>query len=161
MPSLGDFADFGVIEHGRAEIRDRVVGAWDAFIRVAEGVDLQTPSRLPGWRAQEICIHLGSWEDYQPVNGVLSAARAASRGIIPAAPPDPDDVSAAVVVAHQDASRDAVIDALKRAREQAQNYLSTDEPQELDKVLVVSTVGPLPALTIIHAQVYQLAVHRP
>lgn len=162
MPSLGDFADFadfGVIAHGRPTIRDRVVGAWDAFILVAEGVDLETESRLPGWRAHEICVHLGSWDDYQPVNGVLKAARDAKRGATPDSPPDPDDVNAAVVLSHQDAGRDEVFDALRRGRDQAQDYLAKDDPQELDEVLVMSTVGPLPALTILHAQVYELAVH--
>ena len=41
-----------------------VLGAWDAFIDQAEAVDLDRPSRLPGWRAHEICVHLGCWDDH-------------------------------------------------------------------------------------------------
>jgi uncharacterized protein (TIGR03083 family) len=159
MPSLDDFAELGVIEHDRAEIRDRVVGAWDEFLRIAADVDLEARSRLPGWRAHEICVHLGSWEDYQPVNGVLAAARNALTGTVPKDAPDPDEGNQWVVESHRNAGRDEVLGALERARDQAAGYLEPTDPQELDKVLVVSTVGPLPALTIIHAQIYELAVH--
>lgn len=159
MPSLDDFAEFGVIEHDRAEIRERVVGAWDEFLRIARGVDMQAPSRLPGWRAREICIHLGSWKDRQPINGVLAAARDALAGEERQGPPDPDEGNDGVINAHRDASPADIIDALERARNQAAAYLKARKPQPLDRVLVVSTVGPLPALTIIHAQIYELAVH--
>lgn len=159
MPSLEHFTELGAIEHGRSAIRDRVLGAWDAFLDVAEGVDLEAKSRLPGWRAHEICVHLGAWDDYQPVDGVLDAARAAQHGEMPDKPPDPDETNAAVTKAHRDASRDDVLAALRRAREEAADYLRSDEPQELDRVLVCATVGPLPALTILHAQIYELAVH--
>ncbi len=159
MLSLSAFADLGAIDQGRAAIRERVVAAWDAFLVVADSVDLHAPSRLPRWRAQEICVHLGSWDDYQPVNGVLAAARAALEGHRPSKPPNPDDVNASVVRNHRYASRSEVLAALERGRDQAAEYLRPDDPQELDEVPVVSTVGPLPALTILHAQMYELAVH--
>jgi uncharacterized protein (TIGR03083 family) len=159
MPSLDDFAEFGVLEHDRAQIRDRVVGAWDEFLRLARGVDMDARSRLPGWRAREICVHLGSWDSHQPINGVLAAARNALSGTAAEDPPDPDEVNGSVVELHRDASRDEVIAALQRARDQAAAYLKPTKAQPLDKVLVVSTVGPLPTLTIIHAQIYELAVH--
>jgi uncharacterized protein (TIGR03083 family) len=159
MPSLDDFAEFGVIEHPRGEIRDRVVGAWDEFLRIARGVDLETPSRLPGWRAYEICVHLGSWSDYEPVNGVLSAAQAAKRGKTQDRPPDLDTSAAVVINAHRRESRSEVLNALQRNRDQAAAYLKSTKPRVLDRVLVVSPVGPLPTLTILHAQIYELAVH--
>ena len=159
MPPLEGFVELGAIAYGRAAIRERVVSAWDDFLRVAEGVDLDAKSRLPGWRAQEICVHLGAWPEHQPVNGVLAAAREVLRGNAPDAPPDPDDVNSSVVKTHRDASRDEVMGALRWAREQAADYLEGDEPRELDEVPVVSTVGPLPTLTILHAQIYELAVH--
>ncbi len=159
MPPLSGFVQFGAIAYGRAVIRERVVQAWDDFLSVADGVDMQARSRLPGWRAQEICVHLGAWPEHQPVNGVLAAAREVLRGNVPAAPPDPDDVNAGVITTHRNASRAEVLQALLLAREQAADYLAGDEPHELDQVPVVSTVGPLPALTILHAQIYELAVH--
>lgn len=159
MPSLDDFAEFGIIERPRSEIRDRVVGAWDEFLRIAREVDLETPSRLPGWRAYEICVHLGSWEDYQPINGVLAAARAAKRGKVVDHPPDLDTSAAMVIGAHSHASRSEVLEALQRNRDQTAAYLKGTKPRVLDRVLVVSPVGPLPTLTVIHAQIYELAVH--
>ena len=154
-----EFAELGVIEYGRAAIRERVVGAWDDFIDVASQLDMTTSSRLPGWRAHEICVHLGSWHDYKPIAGVLSAAREATQGRRPDRQPGLDDVARGVTEAHQDATKDDILAALRRARDQVDEYLEPTEPQELDRVLVVSSVGALPALTILHAQVYELAVH--
>lgn len=151
--------ELGAIAYGRAAIRDRVVRAWDDFLRVADGVDMTARSRLPGWRAHEICVHLGAWPEHQPVNGVLAAAREVLRGTPPGPPPDPDDVNSGVITTHRQASRDDVMSALRLARKQAADYLEGDEPHELDQVPVVSTVGPLPTLTILHAQIYELAVH--
>jgi hypothetical protein len=159
MPPLEGFVELGAIAYGRATIRDRVLRAWDDFLRVADGVDMAAKSRLPGWRAHEICVHLGAWPEYQLVNGVLAAAREVLKGSPSGPPPDPDDVNAGVVGAHRDAGRDEVMSALHLAREQAAAYLEGDEPRELDEVPVVSTVGPLPTLTILHAQIYELAVH--
>ena len=151
--------EFGAIAYGRATIRDRVVRAWDDFLRVAGDVDMAAKSRLPGWRAHEICVHLGAWPEHQPVNGVLAAARDVLRGTPPGPAPDPDDVNSSVITTHRGASRDDVMSALHLARQQAADYLEGDEPHELDQVPVVSTVGPLPTLTILHAQIYELAVH--
>jgi hypothetical protein len=159
MPPPEGFVELGAIAYGRATIRDRVVRAWDDFLRVADGVDMTAKSRLPGWRAHEICVHLGAWPEHQPVNGVLAAAREVLRGTPAGPPPDPDDVNAGVIGRHRDATRDEVMSALHLAREQAADYLAGDEPRELDEVPVVSTVGPLPTLTILHAQIYELAVH--
>jgi Mycothiol maleylpyruvate isomerase N-terminal domain len=159
MPPLEGFVEFGAIAYGRATIRDRVVRAWDDFLRVADGVDMSAKSRLPGWRAHEICVHLGAWPEHQPVNGVLAAAREVLRGTPPGPAPDPDDVNTSVITTHRQASRDDVMAALRLARQQAADYLEGDEPHELDQVPVVSTVGPLPTLTILHAQIYELAVH--
>lgn len=151
--------ELGAIAYGRAAIRERVVRAWDDFLRVADGVDMAAGSRLPGWRAQEICVHLGAWPEHQPVNGVLAAARQVLEGTPPGPPPDPDEVNSGVVSRHRDATRKEVLGALALARQQAADYLAGDEPHELDQVPVVSTVGPLPTLTILHAQIYELAVH--
>ena len=61
--------------------------------------------------------------------------------------------------AHRDATPADIVEALRRARSDADAYLTPPEPQALDRVLVVSSVGALPALTILHAQIYELAVH--
>ena len=138
-----------------------MLDAWDDFIRVAKGADLQAPTRLSGWRNHEICVHLGSWPDvdYQPVVGVLTAAQAMRDGEGRQTLLDADEMNATITVAKRTATREQVIAALQRNREQAAAYLAGDHLNPLDEVSVVSTVGALPALTILHAQTWELAVH--
>ncbi len=147
----------GVIELGRPEIRRRLTEAWDAFLTSAEATDLETKSRLPGWRAHEILVHLGAWDDHRAMAGLIESAQ--GRG--PQKPPDVDEVNAAVTKAHRDASRDEVFDALRRNRSEALSYLEGDDAEaaELDRVNVMATVGCIPLLTVVHASIYELAVH--
>ncbi|MDK3255806.1 maleylpyruvate isomerase N-terminal domain-containing protein [Blastococcus capsensis] len=139
---------------GRDEIAGMVLGAWDAFLERAESVDLDRSSRLPGWRAHEICVHLGCWDDHAALHDLIVSARAGA----PGTPPDPDAVNARVTTAHRDASRDEVLHALRRNRAATARYLS-EEPEELDTAPAVSVVGRLPLLSVVLGQAYELAVH--
>ncbi|SNR66451.1 TIGR03083 family protein [Blastococcus mobilis] len=139
---------------GRDEVADRVLSAWDAFIDRAETVDLTRPSRLSGWRAQEICVHLGCWDDHTAMADLIASARAGGTGT----PPDVDAVNARVTSAHRDATRDEVLVALRRNREATARYLA-EEPAELDTALTVSVVGRIPLLSVVLGQAYELAVH--
>jgi hypothetical protein len=123
-------------EAGREQVGSMVLGAWDAFIEQAETVDLSRPSRLDGWRAQEICVHLGCWDDHTALADLIASARASGAGT----PPDVDAVNARVTAAHRDASRDEVLAALRRNREATARYLA-EEPVGLDTALTVSVVG--------------------
>jgi len=139
---------------GRDEIAGRVLSAWDAFIERAETVDLTRPSRLHGWRAQEIGVHLGCWDDHTAMADLIASARAGGTGT----PPDVDAVNARVTKAHRNAPRDEVLAALRRNREATAHYL-TEEPVELDTALTVSVVGRIPLLSVVLGQAYELAVH--
>jgi uncharacterized protein (TIGR03083 family) len=139
---------------GRDEVGNRVLGAWDAFIECAETVDLTRPSRLRGWRAQEICVHLGCWEDHTAMADLIESARAGGTGT----PPDVDAVNARVTSAHRNASREEVLAALRRNRETTARYLA-EEPVELDTAPTVSVVGRIPLLSVVLGQAYELAVH--
>jgi uncharacterized protein (TIGR03083 family) len=139
---------------GRDEVADRVLSAWDAFIERAETVDLTRPSRLSGWRAQEICVHLGCWDDHTAMADLIASARAGGTGT----PPDVDATNARVTSAHRDASRDDVLAALRRNRDATARYLA-DEPVELDTAPTVSVVGHIPLLSVVLGQAYELAVH--
>src|ERR671938_356911 len=117
---------------GLADARRGTVGpvgleAWDAFLAAAAEVDLDRPSRLPGWRAHEICVHLGCWDDHTALADLIASARAGGSGT----PPDPDAVNARVTAAHRGASREEVLAALQRHRDVVAEYL-TDGPVELD-----------------------------
>ena len=131
-----------------------VLGAWDAFLEQAGSVDLSRPSRLDGWRAQEICVHLGCWDDHTAMADLIASARAGGTG----APPDVDAVNARVTAAHRDASREEVLAALRRNREATARYLA-EEPPELDTAPTVSVVGRIPLLSVVLGQAYELAVH--
>ncbi|TYP88539.1 maleylpyruvate isomerase N-terminal domain-containing protein [Blastococcus xanthinilyticus] len=139
---------------GRDEVAGMVLGAWDAFIAQAETVDLDRSSRLPGWRAHEICVHLGCWDDHAALRDLIASARSGDGGT----PPDPDAVNARITAAHRTASRDEVFAALHRNREATARYLA-DEPTELDTAPALSVVGRVPLLSVVLGQAYELAVH--
>jgi len=139
---------------GREQVAAMALPAWDAFIAQAESVDLDRRSRLPGWRAHEICVHLGCWDDHQALADLIASARNGGSGTAP----EVDPVNARVTTAHRDASREEVLAALRRNREATARYLS-DEPVELDTAAAVSVVGRLPLLSVVLGQAYELAVH--
>lgn len=147
-------AHLGMADAGRAEVGRMVLAAWDAFIEQAEHVELNSASRLPGWRAREICLHLGCWPENTAMSDLIASARAGGAGT----PPDVDAVNARVVAAHRDASREEVLDGLRRNREVTERYL-TRESAELDTAPTVSVVGRLPLLSVVLGQAYELAVH--
>jgi uncharacterized protein (TIGR03083 family) len=144
----------GMADAGREPVGRMVLEAWDAFLAAAEGVDLTRPSRLAGWRAHEICVHLGCWDDHTAMADLIASARAGGSGT----PPDVDAVNARVTAAHRDASREEVLAALRRNREATARYLA-DEPAELDTAPTVSVVGRIPLLSVVLGQAYELAVH--
>jgi uncharacterized protein (TIGR03083 family) len=144
----------GMADAGRDQVADMVLGAWDAFLDQAADVDLNMPSRLPGWRAHEICVHLGCWADHTALADLIASARAGGTGI----PPEVDAVNARVTAAHRDASRGDVLAALRRNRDATAAYLR-DEPVALDTAATVSVVGRLPLLSVVLGQAYELAVH--
>jgi uncharacterized protein (TIGR03083 family) len=139
---------------GREQVGAMVLEAWDAFLSQAETVDLDRPSRLPGWRAHEICVHLGCWDENTAMADLLASARYGATGTAP----DVDAVNARVIAAHRDASREEVLDGLRRNRELTARYLA-EEPVELDTAPTVSVVGRLPLLSVVLGQAYELAVH--
>jgi hypothetical protein len=139
---------------GREEVSGMVLQAWDTFIDRAEAVDLDRSSRLPGWRAHEICVHLGCWDDHQALADLIASARTGGSGTAP----DVDAVNDRVTRAHRDATRDEVLAALRRNRDATARYLQK-EPVELDAAPAVSVVGRLPLLSVVLGQAYELAVH--
>lgn len=139
---------------GRDEVAGMVLGAWDAFLDQVATVDLDRPSRLRGWRAHEIAVHLGCWDDHTALADLIASARGGAAGAVP----EVDSVNARVIAAHRDAPRDEVLAALRRNRTATARYLE-EEPLELDTAPTVSVVGRLPVLSVVLGQAYELAVH--
>ncbi len=144
----------GMADAGRDEVGRLVLAAWDAFLEQAAAVDLARATRLPGWRAHEVCVHLGVWPDHAALVDLTAVARVGGTGT----PADPDVVNARVTAAHRNASRDEVLTALRRARAATERYLA-EEPAWVDSAPTVSTVGRLPMLSVVLGQAYELAVH--
>ena len=59
-----DAKRYGMAGAGGDVVGPMVLDAWDAFLEQAAAVDLGRPTRLPGWRAHELCVHLGAWRDH-------------------------------------------------------------------------------------------------
>src|SRR3954453_14569055 len=114
----------GMADAGRERIAGMVLPAWDAFLAQAEDVDLSRTSRLAGWRAQEICVHLGLWPENTAMADLVASAREGGTG----PQPDVDAVNARVTAAHRDASRAEVLAALHANREATAHYL-TEGPE--------------------------------
>src|ERR671921_2086723 len=154
MARTGDTQHHGMADAGRDTVGPMVLGAWDAFLEQAAAVDLERPTRLPGWRAHEVCVHLGLWDDHAALPDLIASARTGGVGT----PPDVDATNARVTAAHRGASREEVLAGLRRNREATARYLA-DEPVELDTALTVSVVGRIPLLSVVLGQAYELAVH--
>jgi uncharacterized protein (TIGR03083 family) len=134
-----------------------VLACWDAFLGLvtAPSTDLGLPSRLRGWTGRDACIHLGDWPDSRVVERLLASAREGGAG----PPTRPDDVNAALVEAHREASTEEVVAALHRSRDRLAAFFASDDAVRLGRSPARSAVGPLPVLTLVHAGCYELAVH--
>ena len=101
-----------------------------------------------------MCTHLGVWDDYDAVAGLVASARAGGQG----GTPDVDAANARVIAAHRHAPREEVLAALRRHRDGVRAYLA-DAPAGLDRAPTAGPVGALPLLTTLLAEAYELAVH--
>jgi uncharacterized protein (TIGR03083 family) len=141
------------------EQRDRVLASWDGFLAAAEDVDLDRPSRLPGWTGHDVLVHVGDWPGVATLDTLLAEARS---GMVPP-PYDPDVVNAAVVAAHRGVPAADVLAAVRRSRDRLAEWFAApdaaDGPLAFGPAPVRSAVGVLPLLTVVNAGGYELAVH--
>lgn len=139
---------------GRDVIAPMVLQAWDDFLALVDQVDLEAPTRLPGWRAHEVCVHLGAWPEHDALAGVLASAREQQLDRLP----DSDQINEVLVRRYADAPREDVVAALHRVRDNTTAFFA-DADTSLDTVLTGSVVGPLPVLSVVLGGNYELAVH--
>jgi len=154
MAEAGASVPLGLASTDPSGVRRRVLDAWTDFADAA-AVELSRGTRLAGWRAQEVCTHLGSWDDSRVLESVLASARAGAVS----EPPSTDALNAAVTAAHRSESRAAVLGALEAAREAVDGFFAGPDCTALGLTPTVSLLGPLPVLTVISAGCYELAVH--
>lgn len=144
----------GLASAALAPLAERVLGAWDSFLELAGRVDPQRPSRLPGWRGQEVLAHLGSWPDRAGLADLLHSA-----GQQRPHPVDVDAENARVTRAHAGATHAELLAALGRGRQASAELLGSEQARTFALAPVPSALGPLPLLTVVHATCYELAVH--
>lgn len=145
----------GLASADPADVARLLDAAWAALLTIAEAVDLDAPSRLEGWSARDVLVHLGSWDGRSDVEQQVEAART---GRVTTG----DDVgarNASLLAEHHDATRAEVMAALEAARARATAFLGADDADVVGRRWVGSVVGELPMTGLLVAQAYELAVH--
>ena len=156
VPSGGER---GLASWEPADIASLVLPSWDAFQEIASAVDMYEASRVTGWTARDLCIHLGSWPGSRSLQRMIAEARDHPGAEQSSSDFDQDAHNEAIIEAHAGASRDDVLLALAVARSDAAAFLSSPDVDALGQQLVRSVLGPLPLLTMVCAATYELAVH--
>lgn len=154
----------GLASYDLADLAALLAGAWDDFIEVVDHVELSAPSRLRGWTAHDVCVHLGSWPGRRSMERLVEEARSGHHGehVLRgqhADAFDQDGHNEALIDAHREAGRDEVVDALVLARDEVGGFLTSEVAVEVGGRQVRSMLGPLPLLTVVAAMCYELAVH--
>lgn len=154
--------DAGLASWPAGDLAALVLPAWDEFLDLAAGTDLDAPSRVRGWSARDVCVHLGSWPGSRSLERLRTEAAAGDE------PPHTDLHTAtfdqqshneALLDAWGAAPRERVLDALREGREEVAGYLASDEHATLGRRPVRSVLGALPLSTLVGAGAYELAVH--
>ena len=145
----------GLASWDPADLAALVLPAWDDFISLAAAVDLDAPSRVEGWTARDLCVHLGSW----PGSRSLERMRQEAADDDAAGDFDHDAHNQAVLAAWGRAPRADVLAALGESRAEVAAFLANDDALRLGVRPVRSVLGPLPLSTLVGAGAYELAVH--
>lgn len=144
----------GLASHQPSQVAELLDPAWASLERTAEHVDLDAATRLPGWAARQVLVHLGSWDEGHRADRVAEA-----RGAVIRPAQDADARNARLIAAHHDASREEVLCALRRARRETSAYLLGDDVSTTGTRPVSSVVGELPLVALFVGRAYELAVH--
>jgi hypothetical protein len=154
-----------------ADVAGLVVPAWDEFLEIAAEVDLDGDTRLDGWTARAVLVHLGSWPGSRSFHRMRDEAAAdesdesdefdedPDRPELRSAVFDQDAHNEAVVAARGRAPREEILVALREARDDVEEFLGSADAIRLGRRQVRSVLGPLPLTTLVAAAAYELAVH--
>lgn len=147
-------ADYGLASSDLAGIGERVAAAWDEFVELAADAPYEAPTRLPGWTVREALLHLGAWDDNHPLVAALASAQDGGAGTAT----HPDDDNRRLIETHLHATRDEVLDALRRSRDRVADVV-VHELAGRALASSASSLGQLPFATLVNAGCYELAVH--
>ncbi len=165
-PLLPVGGERGLASYDVSVLSAHLIAAWDGFLVLARALaddgGLDRPSRLTGWSARDVCVHLGSWPDAPSLARLLDEARAGAQDPSRAAGAsafDQDAHNDALLHAHRGATDAQVLDALLAGREAVLDLLDDPDLEALALVPTRSVLGPLPLLGHVAAAAYELAVH--
>ena len=123
------------------QLRERVLGAWDALLALAAEGDRDDLGPL---------AEVGSWPERPVLERLIAQALIAPAEHEPPAEPRAD---------HSGDGREAILAALAQGRQRVADALAlTEQRPELALVELDSALGPLPLLTQIHAMGHELAL---
>lgn len=148
-----------------ADLAGLVLPAWDDFIDIVAGLDLDAASRVRGWTARDICVHLGSWPGSRSLHRMREEAEHGDVSREDSGRPfdsgtfDQESHNEAVLEAWSAAPRRDVLAALEAARAETSEFLASPEAATLGTRAVRSVLGPLPLSTLVGAAAFELAVH--
>jgi uncharacterized protein (TIGR03083 family) len=145
----------GLASADAADLQELFAGAWNAMIDLAAGVPAEQPSRLAGWSARDVLVHLGSWDEHRTFASLLDDAR---HGRVHE-PDDTDARNALVIAAHHDATSDDIDQALRAARDRGLDFLASGELATIGHDWTDSALGQLPVAGVVMASTFELAVH--
>ncbi|GAC1322979.1 MAG: hypothetical protein NVSMB13_02190 [Mycobacteriales bacterium] len=148
-------AAIGLADADPEVLRSRVGAAWDTFLALARQADLDRPSRLTGWTGAQLCVHLGRWEDWRPLERLATSARAGGTGPLP----DVDADNCRLVEQYGGLPAAEILAALERSRAEIDHYFDSATASELGRRPAMSALGPLPLSGVLSAGCYELAVH--
>ena len=151
----------GIASWEPGDLAALLLPAWDEFAEIAGAVDLDAPSRVRGWTARDVCVHLGSWPGARTLERMRAEAEADDLDLDDprAGTFDQTSHNEAVLDARAAAPRAEVVAALRESREAVAAFLSGDDVRRLGLRRVRSVLGPLPLTTLVAAGAYELAVH--
>lgn len=161
-PSEGEL---GLASWDPVDLAGLVLPAWDEFLAIAAELDLDGPTRLDGWRARQVCVHLGSWPGSRSLHRLRDEAEqhdlsdAGDWADHRASTFDQDAHNEAVLEARRGAPRGEVLAALQMSRDDVAEFFAGPDAIELGRRRVRSVLGPLPLSTLVAAGAYELAVH--
>lgn len=116
------------------------LSSWDSFIEITSDIDLAAAPTTMVTAIQE----LGTWPGQERFSRLLAEAR----GEAPQGPSTPREFGGAT-------TKDT-LDALRRSRDQLQQWVDSDPRWQTTGLAPVATaMGPLPLLTALHGATYQ------
>lgn len=148
-----DIGARGFATRDRAGLAVRTAVAWDLAAAYAESCDLQGSARTRGRTGLQVLIPVGRWPDSRGLDDVLADAKQGRVHRI-----DQPAYEAGLRDAHQDATPDEVVDALRRAAAEVSTFLGSRSDDRFGLTVTASPLGPVPMRTLCHAAVYQLGV---